>query len=48
MANREQRGTREKRKPKAKKPQVPVAQSSPFARPQSGGQINTGAGKRKR
>jgi hypothetical protein len=31
MANREQRGNREKRKPKAEKPKSPV-QVSPFAR----------------
>jgi hypothetical protein len=33
MANREQRGNREKRKPKAEKPKSPV-QAAPFARPQ--------------
>jgi hypothetical protein len=32
MANREQRGNREKRKPKAEKPKTPPAQASPFAR----------------
>jgi hypothetical protein len=32
MANREQRGNREKRKPKAEKPSAPPAQTSPFAR----------------
>ena len=31
MANREQRGNREKRKPKAAKPDTPV-RTSPFAR----------------
>jgi hypothetical protein len=36
MANREQRGNREKRKPKAEKPRPPAAQSSPFARPRGG------------
>jgi hypothetical protein len=34
VANREQRGNREKRKPKAEKPKSPV-QASPFARPQA-------------
>jgi hypothetical protein len=33
MANREQRGNREKKKPKADKPKPP-AQASPFARTQ--------------
>jgi hypothetical protein len=33
VANREQRGNREKRKPKAEKPKSP-GQASPFARPQ--------------
>jgi hypothetical protein len=33
VANREQKGNREKRKPKAEKPKSPV-QASPFARPQ--------------
>jgi hypothetical protein len=32
MANREQRGNREKRKPKAEKANAPPAQTSPFAR----------------
>jgi hypothetical protein len=34
VANREQKGNREKRKPKAEKPKSP-AQASPFARPQA-------------
>jgi hypothetical protein len=35
MANREQRGNREKRKPKANKPKTPTLQTSPFSRTQS-------------
>jgi hypothetical protein len=31
MANREQRGNREKRKKKAERPKPPPAQASPFA-----------------
>jgi hypothetical protein len=38
MANREQRGNREKRKPKAVKPSTPPAQRSPFAGDQRAGQ----------
>jgi hypothetical protein len=34
VANREQRGNREKRKPKAEKPK-PVAQVASYARPQA-------------
>ena len=34
MANREQRGGREKRKPKAEKPKASAAQASPFNRAQ--------------
>lgn len=30
MANREQKSSREKRKPKAEKPKAPIAQASPF------------------
>jgi hypothetical protein len=37
MANREQRGNREKRKPKANKPKPPTSQTSPFSRTQSVG-----------
>jgi len=37
MANREQKSSREKRKPKAKKPKAPGAQSSPFARVEGAG-----------
>ncbi len=36
MANREQRGNREKRKKKADKSKPPQAQSSPFAQIQKG------------
>jgi hypothetical protein len=48
MANREQKGMRAKSRPKAKKPRVPAAQSSPFVRAQGGGQVAAIAGKRKR
>lgn len=34
MANREQKSSREKRKPKAEKSKAPIAQTSPFARGQ--------------
>jgi hypothetical protein len=38
MANREQKSSREKRKPKAEKSKAPAAQASPFARaPGAGG-----------
>jgi hypothetical protein len=47
MANREQRGNREKRKPKAEKPKSPV-QASPFARPQAIGTSKGTAGKKGR
>jgi hypothetical protein len=47
MANREQRGNREKRKPKAEKPK-PTAQASPFARPQGSGVVKSGADKKGR
>jgi hypothetical protein len=47
MANREQRSSREKRKPKAEKPKLP-AQASPFARVQSPGSPKPGAGKKGR
>jgi hypothetical protein len=47
MANREQRGNREKRKPKAEKPKSPV-QASPFARPQAIGTSKGNAGKKGR
>src|SRR5262245_25115105 len=45
MANREQRGNREKRKPKAEKPKPPV-QISPFARPQGMGPVKSSASKK--
>jgi hypothetical protein len=47
MANREQRGNREKRKPKAEKPK-PAAQTSPFPRPQGPGVVKGSAGKKGR
>jgi hypothetical protein len=47
MANREQRGNREKRKPKAEKPKTPV-QAASFARPQVTGNLKGGAGKKGR
>jgi hypothetical protein len=33
MANREQRGNREKQKPKVDKPKLPAGKTSPFAPP---------------
>lgn len=42
MANREQRGNREKKKPKADKPKVTAAQASPFARTQAAPKSGTG------
>lgn len=48
MANREQRGNREKRKPKASKPSAPAAQASPFARLQGGGKGKGGVDKKGR
>lgn len=48
MANREQKSSREKRKPKAKKPKTPVAQSSPFAGVEGSGNFKGGAGKKGR
>jgi hypothetical protein len=47
MANREQRGNREKRKPKAEKPKAPP-QTSTFARPQAIGSNKGSAGKKGR
>lgn len=47
VANREQRGNREKRKPKAEKPKSPV-QVSPFARPQATGSSKGNTGKKER
>jgi hypothetical protein len=46
MANREQKGNREKRKPKAEKPKPPV-QILPFARPQGMGPVKSSAGKKR-
>ena len=37
MANREQKNSREKRKPKAEKPKAPVTQASPFVRVKGAG-----------
>jgi hypothetical protein len=47
MANREQRSSREKRKPKAEKPKAPV-QAASFARPQATGNLKGSAGKKGR
>lgn len=47
MANREQRGNREKRKPKADKSKPPV-QASPFARVQAAANPKSGSGKKER
>ena len=48
MANREQRGNREKRKPKAEKPKAPVQISSFTARPQVASNPKGGTGKKGR
>jgi len=48
MANREQKSSREKRKPKAKKPKAPGAQISPFARVEGAGNFKGNAGKKGR
>lgn len=48
MANREQKGNREKRKPKAEKPKAPAGQPSPFADVQGAGNRKGGAGKKGR
>jgi hypothetical protein len=48
MANREQRGNREKRKPKAEKANAPPAQTSPFARGQGVANIKSKGGKKGR
>ena len=47
MANREQKGNREKRKPKTDKPKQP-SQTSTFAQPQSGGAHKAAASKKTR
>ena len=41
MANREQRGNREKKKPKAEKSNAPPAQTSPFSRGQGAANTNS-------
>jgi len=45
MANREQRGNREKRKPKAEKPK-PTVQILPFARAQGMSTVKTSTSKK--
>jgi hypothetical protein len=47
MANREQKSSREKRKPKAEKSKAPAAQASPFARPQGAAGVKSGPGNKK-
>jgi hypothetical protein len=47
MANREQRGNREKKKPKAKQPKTPASQASPFSRA-PGAELNKAGGKKGR
>jgi hypothetical protein len=47
VANREQRGNREKRKPKAEKPKS-GAKASPFATTPSAGSVKIGLGKKPR
>jgi hypothetical protein len=48
VANREQRSSREKKKPKAEKPKTPVAQASQFARAPGGASPKSGPGKKGR
>jgi len=48
VANREQRGNKEKRKPKADKPKPPVAQTSSLARRMGIGSVNNSGPKKKR
>lgn len=48
MANREQRSSREKRKPKAEKPKAPATQASPFARTLGANNPKSGTGKKGR
>ena len=48
MANREQRSSREKRKPKAEKPKATSTQASPFARTSGGGNPKGGTTKKDR
>ena len=47
MANREQRGNREKKKQKAKQPKTPASQASPFLRAQ-GAELKKVIGKKGR
>jgi hypothetical protein len=46
MANREQRGGREKRKPRAEKPKTSASRASPFARSSGAGKVKGGPGKK--
>jgi hypothetical protein len=46
MANREQRGNCEKRRPKAEKPK-PLVQILPLARPQGMSTVKSGTGKKR-
>jgi hypothetical protein len=48
MANREQRGNREKKKPKAKEPKAPPTQASPFLRGQGSADLKKAAIKKQR
>lgn len=48
MANREQKGNREKRKPKADKQKAPTAQTTPFARVQGASNPKSNVGKKGR
>lgn len=48
MAKSQHRSNREKRKPKADKSKVPVAQTSPFPRPLGTGSQKSGAAKKGR
>jgi hypothetical protein len=47
MAQREQRGNREVKKPKKDKPKTPVAQASAFASTVKGSTLASGGGKKK-
>jgi hypothetical protein len=48
MANREQKGNREKRKPKADKQKAAAAQATPFTRVQGAGNPKGNVGKKVR
>jgi hypothetical protein len=48
MANREQRSSREKRKPKADKQKATTAQATPFARVQGASDPKSNVGKKVR